>query len=251
MVTSTGQPVSTSSGNRRVASSECRLFLPKSWPGIDQDRLAGALQARLGPLGESDHRRCGCHQRRRHRRPDAGGCAAATMARMRTHYSGAEFGSHLCELGLSAAPRVVQQVSALLSATARPTSARQVSTEITTSADAAYAYAGDESGHPAQLLRGVDDDPRRGLDPADVEDLGAPSAMERSAASRASASPYVRSAVEERVWGAVNDRHHGHLGRGDGDGCQAADPRHYSSRHDLRTLILRLWMRGLAHRACH
>ena len=30
IATSTGHPVSTSSGSRRVASSECLLFLPKS-----------------------------------------------------------------------------------------------------------------------------------------------------------------------------------------------------------------------------
>ena len=31
--TSTGQPVAASSPSRRVISSECRVFLPKSWAG--------------------------------------------------------------------------------------------------------------------------------------------------------------------------------------------------------------------------
>src|SRR6185437_11217148 len=39
--TSTGQPVATSSDSRRVSSSECQVFLPKSCPGSISTRSAG------------------------------------------------------------------------------------------------------------------------------------------------------------------------------------------------------------------
>ena len=54
--TSTGQPVATSSSSRRVTSSECRVFLPKSWAG--SMRIPSAPHARRHrPLGQPGHGR--------------------------------------------------------------------------------------------------------------------------------------------------------------------------------------------------
>ena len=95
--------------------------------------------------------------------------------------------------------------SAPAAATASPTSARQVSTLITTSR-VALADGGDEVDDPAQLLADVDVLAGPGLDPADVDDVGAvgdgPVDGGEGGVEAEGGAP-----VEERVGRAVDDGH--------------------------------------------
>ena len=55
---SSGSPSSSNSSNRRVSSSECSVFLSRSWPGstISRSRGTPAASARVDPLlQERDH----------------------------------------------------------------------------------------------------------------------------------------------------------------------------------------------------
>ena len=210
IATSTGQPVSTSSGSRRVASSECRLFLPKSWPG--SIRIASRRTPRdAARSARPDHGRPGCRRRRRRTRPDAGGYAAGrdrhayTPARRRTRRQPPPAAG-------SVPPQASFSRSAPSAATARPT-CRPPRVDGDHHVRVPIAYAGDESGYPPQLLGGVDLDPRRSFDAADVEDLGAlvDGAVRRF---QGLALAEGRAAVEERVGGAVDDGHHGDVACG-------------------------------------
>ena len=108
--TSTGQPVATSSSSRRVASSECRVFLPKSWPGVDQHALAvhpggdGGLGERRRPLHDvGDDVVVGDPVRTGARRQAAG---------VGADDPGPRLGGHRRQLRVHAAPGVVDDVRA-------------------------------------------------------------------------------------------------------------------------------------------
>src|ERR1700729_1046448 len=74
----TGQPVAVISASRRVTSSECQVFLPKSCAG------SRAIRAGARLLG----------------------------ADVRADQAGAELGGHLGQPGVGAAPAVIDQVRA-------------------------------------------------------------------------------------------------------------------------------------------
>ena len=96
----------------------------------------------------------------------------AQAAGVRADQPGAGGGGDLGQRRVGAGPGVVDQVGAGRHRLASATSARQVSIEITTSGNA-LADGGDGGDRAADLLGGVDLVARAGLDPADVDDVGA------------------------------------------------------------------------------
>ncbi len=128
--TSTGQPVAVISPSLRVASSECRVFFPKSCPGsimIPSGRTPSptarsarpTVTRRMSAITSSYATRCGLV---RGRAPPAWVQTSPAPNRAATSAS----------LG-STPPHASFRTSAPASQTASPTSCRQVSTLITTS----------------------------------------------------------------------------------------------------------------------
>lgn len=128
--TSTGHPVSAISPSRRVASRLCRVFFPKSWPGsimIASRRTPSAtarsasptVTRRMSAITSSYSTRCG---RVRGSAPPA--CV---------HTSPAPYLAATSASPGSTPPQASFRTSAPASQTAAPTSARQVSTLMTTS----------------------------------------------------------------------------------------------------------------------
>ena len=129
--TSTGQPVATSSGSRRVTSRECQVFLPKSWPGSIRTEArstpsptarSAAADRRLDDVG---HHVVVRHPVRPGPRGQPAGVRADEGRRRRPLPPRPAAGSVPPQASLSRSAPASQQT--------RPTSCRQVSTLITRS----------------------------------------------------------------------------------------------------------------------
>ena len=194
--TSTGQPVATSSPSRRVASSECQVFLPKSWPGSIRTGPGArrAATARSASGGRTVRR---CRPPRRRTPPGAAGSAAAsppawvhTSAAPNSAATSASPGSTPPQASLSRSAPASQQPRADL---------------VPPGVDADHQVgvrgrtAATNADGPPDLLGRVDLVAGPGLHPADVDDVGA--LVDGPVAPRSSAAAVVerRALVVERV----------------------------------------------------
>ena len=178
---------------RRVDEDAVRGVRPAPPPG----RRGAVTVATTSATTSAKAARCG---RVRGRRPPA--CEQTSPAPVAAATSASP----------GSAPAQVSLIRSAPAATASvATSARQVSIEMTTSGKR-RPDRGDGGDRAADLLGGVDVVARAGLDPADVDDVGAvrdrPLDRAQGGVVGEGGAP-----VEERVRRAVHDRHHREVGR--------------------------------------
>ena len=174
--TSTGQPVATSSSSRRVSSSECQVFLPKSWVGSTRT-ASGRTPAATARSARAVTLRSRRPSRRR-RRPGAGR-SAGRRPPVWLHTRPAPNAAATAASSGSAPAQVSLIRSAPASRTARghlgpPGVDADHQVRIT------VADRRDQVPRTPHLLRDVDLGAVPGLDAADVDDLARPRRPPRS-----------------------------------------------------------------------